>query len=115
MKLPNRGSKPAGVRNRLSKKLLEDMLADWEEHGLAAIRIMRKHDTSGYVRVMVSTLPKELTIEAVHSDLDDEQIDQLIESMKQRLLDKRAAEAKQIETTKQIEMASNGRGIVREH
>jgi hypothetical protein len=116
MKFPaNRGGRPAGSRTKLTKRLLDDLLADWEEHGQAAIKMMRKQDPSGYCKMVVSTLPRELTVETVHSDMDDEQIDQLIESMKQRLLDKRAAEAKQIETTKQIEIASNGRGVVREN
>jgi hypothetical protein len=91
------GGRPAGARNRLSKRLLEDLLVDWEEHGPAAIEIMRREDPSAYVRVMVSTLPKEFTVETALADLSDDDIDNLIGQIKNHMLEARREAPKLIE------------------
>jgi hypothetical protein len=41
------------------------------------------------VKTMVSTLPRDLTIETAYADLADEQLDQLIEAFRLRLLEQR--------------------------
>jgi hypothetical protein len=35
---PGGGGRPAGVRNRFSHAFMTDFLADWEQHGAAAIK-----------------------------------------------------------------------------
>jgi transcriptional regulator CtsR len=82
----NRGGRPAGTRNRLSSAFLEDLLAEWREHGKGAIRIMRTEEPSAFVRVVASTLPKEFTIENVMSDVTDEQLDDVIARIKEQML-----------------------------
>jgi hypothetical protein len=77
------------VRNRLSKKILEDLLSDWQEHGVGAIKVLRITDPVNYVRICVSTLPRELTVETAMADVDDEELDVLIEAMRQRVLEAR--------------------------
>jgi hypothetical protein len=89
---PKSLGRPRGARNRLATRLLEDLLTDWQEHGEAAIRLMRMEDPSGYCRLMVSTLPKEFTIETAMSDLDDEQLDDLIVQVRQHLLEQQRPE-----------------------
>jgi hypothetical protein len=64
-----RGGRPLGARTKLTQKVLEDILADWRDNGPAAIKAMRIEDPAGYCRVVCSTLPKELTVETVNSDL----------------------------------------------
>jgi hypothetical protein len=34
--------RPKGARNKLARRFLEDCLADWQEHGAAAIKVMRR-------------------------------------------------------------------------
>jgi hypothetical protein len=41
---PGGGGRPAGVRNRFSHAFLTDFLADWEQHGAAAIKTVRVRD-----------------------------------------------------------------------
>jgi hypothetical protein len=65
--------------------------ADWEEHGADAVKIMRAEDPSGYVRVMVSTLPKEFTVETALADLSDDDIDDLIGQIKRHMIENRPA------------------------
>jgi hypothetical protein len=86
MKPMPRGGRTKGARNRLSAQVIDDILADWREHGAAAIKIMRVEDPGAYVRVVVSTLPKEFTVESVLGDVDDDQLDDLIEQLKQLAL-----------------------------
>src|SRR5258708_23115544 len=80
-----RGRAP-GSRNRFSQRLIDDALEHWREHGVAAMNDMRAEDPSGYVRAMFSILPKELTVEAVKSDLTPEGRLEMIERLKQHLL-----------------------------
>jgi hypothetical protein len=81
-----RGGRPAGVRNKLNSAFLEDLLAEWREHGKGAIRIMRVEEPSAFVRVVASTLPKEFTIENVMADVTDEQLDDVIARIKEQML-----------------------------
>ena len=65
--------RPRGARNRLGEKMIEDMLADWEKHGIKAIEKMREERPHEYVRAFVSILPKEIKIEHI-DEMTDEQI-----------------------------------------
>ena len=55
--------RPLGSRTKLCKRLLEDLFADWQEHGATALKIMRVERPAEYVRVMCSILPKEMLFE----------------------------------------------------
>lgn len=81
-----RGGRPAGVRNKLNSAFLEDLLAEWREHGRGAIKIMRTEEPSAFVRVVASTLPKEFTFENVMSDISDEQLDDVIVRIKEQMI-----------------------------
>ena len=86
-----KGGRPAGVRNRLNTEALNDLLAEWKEGGRDAVRIFRMEDPGGFVRAVIGTLPKELTVETVTSDLTDDDLDTLIANIKQRLVEQRQA------------------------
>jgi hypothetical protein len=66
-----RGGRPAGSRNKLNKEAFDDILAKWREGGRAAIKIMRIEDPSGFVKVVVSTLPKEFVFEGGLAELGE--------------------------------------------
>lgn len=85
--------RPSGTRVKLNKAFLEDMLASWRQHGANSIERIRMRDPGLYCRLVAATLPKEFTFESTTADLDVEQIDILIEHLKERLLTKRADEA----------------------
>ena len=86
---PGSPGRLSGTRNKLTNRVIEDILVDWRDNGPAAIKTMRTEDPSAYVRVVCSILPKELTVENVTSDLSDDDLDELIASIKQRLLEQR--------------------------
>jgi hypothetical protein len=74
-----------GTRTKLCKAMLEDLAADWAEGGAAAIKMMRMENPSGYVKVMASILPKELLFENTATELDDNQLAELIGHIQQLL------------------------------
>ena len=69
------GGRRTGARNKLQTTLLEELAADFEEHGAGVIRICRVEKPVEYLKVIVSVLPKEIVLEqSVLADLSDEQI-----------------------------------------
>src|SRR5262249_3656895 len=64
------GGRPRGARNKLGEALLADLLADWQDHGAAAIAEMRVRDPSGYVRVVANLLPRHVEAD-VTVELED--------------------------------------------
>jgi hypothetical protein len=88
----NGGGRRAGARNKLQTKLLEELAADFEEHGAGVIKIARIEKPIEYLKVIASVLPKELIVEqGVLADLSDEEIAAHL-SLLQRMQVKAAAE-----------------------
>jgi hypothetical protein len=74
---------PAGnngaARVKLQRKYFDALLADFAEHGEAAIKIMRIEEPSAYIRVIASLMPKEFTVtDNALGDLSDEDLQQLL-------------------------------------
>ena len=67
--------RPRGARNKLGEAFLENMLADWERHGVAAITEVREAKPDQYLKVVASILPKELNVKV--GELDELTDDQL--------------------------------------
>jgi hypothetical protein len=80
------GGRPLGSRTKLCKRLLEDLFADWQEGGVAAIKMMRIENPSGYCKMMASILPKELLFENTATELDDDQLAELIGHIREQLI-----------------------------
>jgi hypothetical protein len=58
----NPGGKPQGARNKLTAKFLNELAADFEEHGRKAIERCRDEDPGTYVKVVAGLLPKEVDL-----------------------------------------------------
>ena len=67
--------RPKGARSKLGEEFLQDMLADWKEHGAAVISAVRVDKPDQYLKVVAAVLPKELNVKV--SELDDLTDDQL--------------------------------------
>jgi hypothetical protein len=87
MTFPNGGGRPRGVRNKFSRLFLEELLGEFEEGGRAAIRICRLENPTKFVAICAALLPKEFAVESVAADLDDDQLDELILKIRERLLE----------------------------
>jgi hypothetical protein len=75
---PGRG---AGVKNRLSRRVVEDIYADWMEGGAAAIKITRMEQPATYFKIIAGLLPKEVLLGTAVSDYDDATLERLAEDL----------------------------------
>lgn len=87
---PGQSGNPAGrgkgSRNKLGEAFLEALHKDFEEYGAKAIIDMREDKPGDYVRVVASTLPKELNVKVSELDeLTDEQIARQLASIASQL------------------------------
>lgn len=71
----NPAGRPKGARARLGEGFLAALADDFEEHGKTAIEDVRKERPQDYLKVIASTLPKELNVGARElDDLTDEEL-----------------------------------------
>jgi hypothetical protein len=70
-----KGGRIAGSRNRLTTMLLDALVADFDQFGAAAVKLMRIERPSEYVKVVASLVPKEVLLqESVLAEMSDEEI-----------------------------------------
>jgi hypothetical protein len=82
------GGRPKGARNKLARKFLEDCYADWQEHGVAAIKVMRMEDPAGYCKMMASLVPRELELTStVLTELSDDDLEATIQLLLRQKLE----------------------------
>jgi hypothetical protein len=113
--LPGHSSgRPKGARNRLQSSFLYALAEDFEKHGADAIKICRIEEPARYVQIVASLMPRELEIEhqTATSDLDDEQLDNLITQIRQHLLTQSETQPMKVIETKSdkvlLERKANG-------
>jgi hypothetical protein len=79
---PGNPGRPKGARNKLGEAFIEDMLADWEANGPAAIVEVRTKKPDAYLKVVASILPKDLNVNINQMDhMTDEQLVERIRSL----------------------------------
>lgn len=72
--------RPHSFRERFGVDFLRDALESWKKHGKAALEQMRQEDNSGYVKAMVSLVPKELIVrDAEIEQMDADELHSLLE------------------------------------
>ena len=83
-----------------SAQVFEDILHHWCTpaapgsklcKGAEALETLYKEKPGEYLRLTASVLPREFIFENVTSDLDDEQIDELLLTLRQRMIEARTA------------------------
>jgi len=86
----------------LASRVFDDIFAHWCEptvpggnmcKGQAALEILFKEKPGEYLRLTASVLPREFVFESVTSELDDEQIDELLMALRRRMIEARTAPA----------------------
>jgi hypothetical protein len=77
--MPNAAGNNGAARLKLQRKYFDALLADFAEHGEAAIKIMRIEEPSAYIRIIASLMPKEFTVtDNARGDMSDEDLQQLL-------------------------------------
>jgi hypothetical protein len=111
------GGRPRGSKNKLAKSVLEDLLAIWNEplrpdsdlrRGPAALRVMSKERPADFCKLYASVLPKELWLESTAQELSDDELDRVIENIRQRLPEQR--EEKALDAAVDIKMVPHVNG-----
>jgi hypothetical protein len=75
-----------GVRNKISMAFLEALAKDFDEGGMAAIKIMRIERPAEYVKCIASILPKELEISDNRlAEIPDDELEFIIEHTRRQL------------------------------
>jgi hypothetical protein len=74
-----------GARNKLQRKFLEDLQAEWEKSGADALRIMAKEEPSKFVQTVAALMPREVQLEAVGplTEINDEELQAFVEHVRQ--------------------------------
>jgi hypothetical protein len=105
------GGRPRGARNRLANRLFEDLLEFWNEpakegstvtKGKAAMLTMWRERPHEFVKFVGSVMPKEFVFENVVTELADDELDRMIETLRERALAARKEHA--LDETAQIKL-----------
>lgn len=59
----NLEGRPKGSRHKLAESFINDVQEDWKQHGKGVLGKVREEDSSTYLRVVASILPKEIEME----------------------------------------------------
>lgn len=70
----NPGGKPAGARNGLTTKFLNQLLKDFEADGAKAIKNCREQQPAKYVQIIASLMPKQIEASQPLEDLEDAEL-----------------------------------------
>jgi hypothetical protein len=91
-----KGGRPKGSRNKLAQRVFDDILKHWNEpaggdlcKGQAALELLYRERPGEYLKLTASLLPKEFVFENAVTELDDEELDRMIEMLRERALSAR--------------------------
>jgi hypothetical protein len=85
--------RPKGSRNKLGEAFVQDLYADWQEHGAETIAKVRTDKPDQYLKVVAMILPKEVKVTTAHDDLNDDQLDERIRQIAAAVADALGHEA----------------------
>jgi hypothetical protein len=81
--------RPLGIRNKVTKRFLEDIHEAWLKHGKDVLDYLGKRKPVEFARLVGAVLPKELIFENVTLDgQSTEELDAIILTIKQHMLSK---------------------------
>ena len=91
-----KGGRPKGSRNKLAQRVFDDIFRHWNEpaggdlcKGQAALELLYREKPGEYLKLTASVLPKEFVFENAVTELDDEELDRMIEMLRERALSAR--------------------------
>jgi hypothetical protein len=66
----NPSGRPRGAKNKLGEDFIEALAADFEEHGVETIQLVRRRDPTAYIKVIKDVLPREVLVRAFSLNVD---------------------------------------------
>ena len=107
------GRPSGGSRNKLAQQVFDDVFRHWCEptggelcKGQAALELLYREKPGEYLRLTASVLPKEFMFQNAVTELDDEELDKMIEMLREQALEARREQA--IELKPQPKALLNG-------
>jgi hypothetical protein len=110
--------RPRGSRNKVARRVLEDILAHWFEpaangsdlhKGREALETLYKTKPDLYAKLVASLLPRDLIITSAMDDLSDDQVDDVIARIREQL-EARQSEALALELKAEpVKVIANGK------
>jgi hypothetical protein len=105
----NGSGRPAGSRNKLANRFLDDLRAHWEVNGAAALDMCFKEDPVAYCKLVAGTVPRDYRIETTKiTELADDELDRMISTLRERALAVRQDRALELEKAPEQKLL-NGR------
>ena len=109
-----KGGRPKGSRNKLAQRVFDDIFRHWNEpaggdlcKGQAALELLYRERPGDYLKLTASILPREFVFENAITELDDDELDRMIEMLRERALAARQDQA--LELKPQPKALLNGR------
>ena len=111
-----KGGRPKGSRNRLAARVFDDIFRHWCEpaapgsvcKGQEALETLYREKPGEYLRLTASVLPKEFVLESAITELDDDELDRMIEMLRERALSARQEQAIELRAEPPLLEAKNG-------
>lgn len=75
------GGRPKGSRNKLGEAFLNDLYANWQQHGVETIETVREDNPEVYLKVVASILPKDLNVNI--NPLEEAKDEELIQRLRE--------------------------------
>jgi hypothetical protein len=94
------GGRPRGSKNRLQSDFLYVLAEDFAQHGADVIKIARIEEPVQYLKIVAGLMPKTLLMGTAVTDLADDELDSLIEALRERVLAARQDEALELKPLK---------------
>lgn len=72
----NPAGRPRGARNKLGEAFIQALADDFDEHGIAAIQVVRAEKPDQYLKVIASLLPKDVNLNLTNNlgELSDDEL-----------------------------------------
>jgi hypothetical protein len=74
-----------GARNKLAEAMIDDLYADWKEHGIQAIRETRETRPADYLKIVAMVVSKAEDL-SLDSEMRDAAVEAYIEERRQKAL-----------------------------
>jgi hypothetical protein len=88
--------RPKNSRNKLAQRVFDDVFRHWCEpangdlcKGQAALEMLYREEPEAYLRLTASVLPKEFVFENAVTELGEDELDHMIEMLRERALEAR--------------------------
>src|SRR5258707_12021604 len=99
--------RPLNTRNKLAQRVFDDIFRHWNEEaggglvkGQAALELLYRENPGGYLKLTASVLPKEFVFQNAVTELNDEELDVMIEMLRERAIAARQEQAIELKPEK---------------